>query len=439
MNANDNDLLTQVGPGTPMGSFLREFWVPACLSSELVADAPPLRIMLLGEKLIGFRRTDGRVGLMGHNCPHRGASLFFGRNEGDGLRCAYHGWKFNVDGQCTEMPNVPAASDFSAQLRAKSYPTAERNGLVYAYMGVASEPPALPQIDALRMPEGEMRITARQRECNYLQSLEGDLDTSHFGFLHLGGVSYDDVDHDEVHSTTILNRSPEYHCTESEWGTTYSAYRPSPRPGETYYRVSHYIFPFWTATPDADFDDNITTFASVPMDDTHTMVYNLFYKKRRDPMRRRKDGSAIPGLEPDADKLPIPMLPNDAGWFGRWRPAHNASNDYMIDRDMQRTQSFTGISSVFSQDQAMVESMGTTADRTAENLALSDIMVVRTRRRIMAALKAFCETGMLPSIVGTPGLLKGVRSGAFLAPDSVDWVEAYAEAQVTALKPEEIS
>ena len=147
LKQEENDLITRVGPGTPMGNFMREYWVPAMLSSECpAADSDPLRVMLLGEQLIAFRDSNGKIGLVANNCPHRGASLFFGRNEEAGLRCVYHGWKFDVDGNCIDMPNEPAESDFRTRVKAVAYPTQERGGLVWAYMGPRKEPPPLPDL-----------------------------------------------------------------------------------------------------------------------------------------------------------------------------------------------------------------------------------------------------------------------------------------------------
>src|SRR2546423_5905593 len=181
----DNETVCRVGPGTPMGNLMRQYWVPALLSSELPAsDSDPVRVVLLGEKLIAFRDSNGAVGLLDHACPHRGASLYFGRNEECGVRCVYHGWKFSADGTCVDMPNEPAESDFKSKVTARAYPTRERGGVVWAYMGPRQEPPQLPDLEANNLPEGEYVASAIQRECNYLQGLEGDIDTSHFGFLH---------------------------------------------------------------------------------------------------------------------------------------------------------------------------------------------------------------------------------------------------------------
>src|SRR5437867_5724170 len=189
LSPEENDLLTRVGPGTPMGELMRQYWIPALMSSELPApEGPPLRLRLLGENLIAFRTISGKVGLLAHACPHRGASLFFGRNEEEGLRCVYHGWKFDVAGRCVDMPSEPAESNFKEKIRATAYPCQERNGVIWAYLGPRSAPPPLSDLEGNMLPEGTWSAQAIQRECNWMQALEGDIDTSHLGFLHHGSI-----------------------------------------------------------------------------------------------------------------------------------------------------------------------------------------------------------------------------------------------------------
>jgi phenylpropionate dioxygenase-like ring-hydroxylating dioxygenase large terminal subunit len=240
----ENEKLTRVGPGTPMGELMRRYWIPAAMSSELAADGAPLRLMLLGEELVAFRDSQGRVGILDHACPHRCASLFYGRNEEGGLRCIYHGWKFDVEGRCLEMANVPPHQDFKAKIRATAYKTAERNGVVWTYMG-PGEPPALPAIEATLLPAQAVTFNWMQRECNWLQVLEGDLDTSHVDFLHGGARTERVFAPDDPRRFGAINRSPEYEISETDWGTMYGAFRPAD-PGETYWRIAHFLFPFWT-------------------------------------------------------------------------------------------------------------------------------------------------------------------------------------------------
>lgn len=419
-SAQDNELLTRIGPGTPMGDLMRQYWIPACKASEVVADGEPLRLMLLGEKLIAFRDTEGRVGIMDHRCPHRCASLFFGRNEEGGIRCVYHGWKFDVEGRCLDMPNVPAERQFADRMRAKAYPAIEAAGVVWTYMGPRDQAPPPPAIEAALLPDDEVRITLTQRECNWLQALEGDLDTGHFGFLHMGSVDVDDVDQDNMHAHSITHRAPEFKVVETEWGMMAGAHRPA-GPGEEYWRICHYLFPFWALFPDGTLEDNITADAWVPMDDTHTMYFNFAWTKRTAPLRTTKDGATIPGLEFRHD-----YLPNTTDWLGRFRLASNATNDYGIDREAQRTTSFTGITGITLQDQYITESMGDIVDRTMEHLTPGDAMIIKTRQRMIKAAKAL-EAGVTPPGVDNPEIALQARSGAYVAPVGGDWLEAYQE------------
>jgi phthalate 4,5-dioxygenase oxygenase subunit len=418
--AAEGELLTRIGPGTPMGRLMREYWVPAVLSSELVADAPPTRLMLLGEKLIAFRDSRGRVGILDHRCPHRCASLFLGRNEKEGIRCAYHGWKFDVEGNCLEMPNVPPAKAFPDKVKAKAYPTVERNGLVWTYMGTREEAPPLPCFEAVMLPPEECNLFMVQRACNWLQALEGDIDTSHFSFLHMGGIEPEAADATNLGKYALLHRAPDYHVADTDWGTMYAAYRPA-EPGTTYWRFAHFMFPFWTIPPDGEFTDHVIARAWVPMDDTHTMFVHVSWKKNTPGLRKLKDGSQIPGAT-----IGQRFLPNGSGWFDRWRLAANAENDYLIDRDLQRTASYSGIDGIHLQDQAVTESMGGIVDHTWENLAVSDLMITRTRRRIIMAARAFAE-GETPPGVDYPETYQGARGGDFVGPATIGWLQAYAD------------
>jgi phenylpropionate dioxygenase-like ring-hydroxylating dioxygenase large terminal subunit len=415
--------MTRVGPGTAMGEMMRRYWLPALGASELQADGDPVRIMLLGEKLIAFRDSQGRVGVMDHRCPHRCASLFFGRNERDGIRCVYHGWKFDVEGNCLEMPNVGNGEAMKAKIHAKAYKTVERNGLVWVYMGPQDQVPPLPQLEAALIPEGEASIRFVQRACNWLQALEGDIDTSHFGFLHAGHAKPEDFQEDHPMRHTVVNRAPEYHVADTPWGTSYGAYRQED--GRMSWRVANFMFPFWTQAPNSDFITNVGVRGWVPMDDEHTMVVMIGWKKSPGAYTGLplKNGKPIPGFAPAID-----YLPNTTDWYGRWRPVARAENDYQIDRDAQRrNEIFTGIRMVFMQDQAVTESMGGITDHSFEHLVPSDQMVVRTRRRVLKAAQALREHGTLPPGVNDPQVLWGARSGSFHTPLEMDWQQAYEE------------
>ena len=432
--AKESEELTRVGPGSVMGSFMRQYWLPAAMSSELKADGDPMRLMLLGEKLIAFRDSSGRVGVMDHRCPHRCASLFFGRNEQDGLRCIYHGWKYDVDGNCVDMPNMSAAQDFKHKVHAKAYRAVERNGLIWVYMGSRTKAPPLPALEANLLPSDELAMKFILRDCNWLQALEGDIDTSHFGFLHVGGIEPEEVPEDHPVYGAVLHRSPEYHVREMAFGTQYAAHRPY-EDGRTYWRFANFLFPFWTQQPQGTFSTHINARAWVPLDDHHTMFVSLQWepeamKQRLTGTARLKDGRTLPGARAGHD-----FLPNTTDWFGRWRLRANADNDYMIDREAQRHGGiFSGITDIHLQDQAVTESMGGIVDHTFETLAPSDQMIARTRRRLLRVARDFRD-GVAPPGVDDPEVFMTARSGFFVEDPAVDWQQAYDEQVAQAVHP----
>lgn len=401
-----------------MGDFMRHFWLPAALSGEVLADGDPVRLMILGEKLIAFRDSDGRVGILDHRCPHRCASLFMGRNEESGIRCVYHGWKFDVDGNCVDMPNVPERMDFKDRVHAKAYRTAERNGLIWVYMGADQDnPPELPHIEA-NLIAGS-KIWCLQRQCNWLQALEGDIDTSHVGFLHVGALQPEDLPEDSPLRPAVHNRSPEYKVHTSDWGAMYGAYREA-EDGRISWRAAHFLFPFWTMTPNILFSTRAIARAWVPMDDTHVMLFDITGGiDEGNPFftTRLKNG------EPMYQK--IRRKPNGTGWFDRWLPIDGEHNDWGIDRQAQRDMiHYTGIDNPSMQDQSITESMGPMTDHAFEHLAPTDQMIAIVRRRLAQALRAFKEDPA--AIPCTSATYFGARSGSFWADDpQTPFADAY--------------
>jgi phenylpropionate dioxygenase-like ring-hydroxylating dioxygenase large terminal subunit len=423
LSQEDNELVTRVGPDTPMGNLMRQYWVPALLASELPApDGDPLRVMLLGEKLIAFRDTNGSVGLIQNHCPHRGASLFFGRNEESGLRCVYHGWKFATDGTCLDMPNEPAESDFKHKVKAVAYPCQERGGVVWTYMGPRESPPPLPDLEPNMLADDQLVLTAIQRECNWLQGLEGDIDTSHLGFLHLGAVDPERTRPGTFAHYTVKDRAPRYQVVDTEYGAMYGAYRPG-GDGQLYWRFAQFLFPFYAMIPTGVLGIQVLARAWVPMDDEHMLFFS---------MGSRISAAQLTGVAANrglaARRRPgEDVLPNTSDWLGRFRLAANASNDYRIDRDKQRRrEDFTGIPGIHTQDQAITESMGTIFDRQRERLGTSDVMVIRVRRRLAEAARALAERGVTPPGVDNPDVYR-VRSGGALLPVGADWLAATAD------------
>jgi phenylpropionate dioxygenase-like ring-hydroxylating dioxygenase large terminal subunit len=432
--ASEGAELTRVGPGTVMGDLMRQYWIPAALSSELARDGAPLRLPLLGEKLVAFRDSSGRVGVMDQRCPHRCASLFLGRNEENGLRCVYHGWKFDAEGNCVDMPSVPKHQDFKEKVKAKAYRVTERAGVVWVYMGARQEaPPRLPAFETLLVPDDEVGVSCIARDCNFLQALEGDIDTSHFGFLHAGHVDAADVPDDHPFANTVTVRAPEYHCSDTPWGTQYAAYRPA-GPGETYWRFANFLFPFWTQQPQGAFGEHVHARAWVPLDDHHTMYY-YFYWKRGSASLARPRPVLKTGKPMGGSGNPV-FQPNTTDWFGRWRLKANEANDWMIDREAQRSRAiYTGIENIHTQDQAVTESMGPITDHAFETLGPSDLMIARTRRRLLAAARSLRKTGAPPPGIEDPDVFRGARSGFFTTADTSPWQDIYAKKLADAVRP----
>jgi phthalate 4,5-dioxygenase len=427
----ESELLTRVGPGTPMGDFMREYWIPAALSSELKPDGDPVRLMLLGEKLIAFRDSSGRVGVMDHRCPHRCASLFYGRNEENGIRCIYHGWKYDVEGNCLNQPNLPPHQVHKDKIRAKAYKAAERNGVIWVYMGARAKAPPLPMFEATLMPPDEVRIGVVTRECNYLQALEGDIDTSHFAFLHAGALDWRELMPGSTWYYSMKDRAPEYSCEVTDWGTMYGAHRPA-ETGTTYWRVAHFLFPFWTIPPDGDFSTHIVARAWVPLDDTHCMFFIWSWLGTTPKARLLKTGEPIPGVNFGQQGL----LPNTTDWLGRFRLASNVSNDYKIDRAAQASgRSFSGLHNITLEDQCMTESMGGIVDHSFEHLAPSDAMIGVTRRRLLLAVQDHAEKGVVPPALDNPEAVLGARGGDFVAPGNLDFKGAYEREMARSQNP----
>jgi phthalate 4,5-dioxygenase len=416
LSAEDNDILCRVGPGTPMGNVMRQYWIPAVRSDELPApDCPPLRVKLLGEELIAFRLTSGKVGMIQNACPHRGASLFFGRNEEEGLRCVYHGWKFDETGSCTDMPSEPAESNFKNKVRATAYPTHERNGVIWTYMGPREVPPPLPEIEHNLANSDISRITMIHRPCNWMQGWEGEMDTVHAAFLHYGARKVEETEPGTFDYYQLKERSPKFSVIDTEVGTSYGAYRPAE--DDTYYwRVAHMMFPFYAVIPAGWLG------MYVPMDDEHTMHWEILVRPQvgeegqgRGPRAFGTQGGSAGGTT---------WLPNGTGWYDRFNIEQTKANDYLIDREAQRTmKSYTGIAGIRQQDMAVTESMGPIYDRTREHLGTTDALIIRTRRKLLKTAKDLRDKGILPPGVDNPEVYH-MRSGEFVLPRSVDWWNA---------------
>jgi nitrite reductase/ring-hydroxylating ferredoxin subunit len=422
LTKEENELLTRVGPDSPMGDLLRRYWQPVLLSSELPEpDCAPLRVRLLGEDLVAFRDTSGRPGLLGVHCPHRGAPLYFGRNEQNGLRCVYHGWKFDTSGACVDMPNEPPASSFRHKVRHTAYPCEERGGFIWAYLGPKAPPPPLPAFEWIDLPP-EQRFQAKGMQyCNWGQALEGEIDQSHVSFVHrqksggTGGAGNARVDRIRTADT-----HPHFSALDTECGVLIGAARDA-GDGSQYWRLTQFLLPFWAMT--GPYGENPTrhTRGWVPMDDENVMLFSVTFHPLQplseQEVARMRAGSGA-GYVGEGNFLPPTGEPG-----GAWRPKARRENDYVLDRQLQKTESFSGIPEFWAQDAAVQEGMGPIYDRTKEHLGTSDLGIITVRRRLLREARALLDGGADPPGAANPELYR-VRGAAALLPAGADWLEA---------------
>ncbi|MGH7035721.1 MAG: Rieske 2Fe-2S domain-containing protein [Stellaceae bacterium] len=417
LSAAENELLTRTDKGTPAGNYMRRFWLPALLSEEVPApDSPPVRVDLLGEKLIAFRDTDGRVGLLNRYCAHRQMDLFFGRNEECGLRCVYHGWKFDVEGRCVDMPTETAASSYKDRVGLAAYPCQEHAGIVWAYLGPRELPVQFPELEFTTLPEDHLYIRKSLLNCNYLQAMEGNLDSSHVNFLHSfaggnalapgnGGLTLEKA---AAAGSRLAFRDvvPSFEVTDTEFGFMIGAKRALPG-GKAYWRITQWLLPVHTMI---GFDPGETLLcdAWVPLDDEHTWVYRVEYN----PWRPISDHEKY-----EFDNVGFKTL-NVENISGTYMPVRNKSNDYLIDRQLQRTYNFTGIKGTNAQDAAAIENQGPTpiADRTLEHLGSGDLAIIQMRRKFLRVLQELGE-GIEP-VPALKGSLYRVRPIAVTLEDN---------------------
>ena len=406
LSAEDNELLTRTGPGTPMGDLFRRFWMPVLLAREVPEpDCPPVRVTVLGEELVGFRDTSGRVGLVEARCAHRGADLFFGRNEECGLRCVYHGWKFDADGRCVDIPTMARDEGLRARVGITAYPTRELGDIVWAYLGPPGCEPPLPDLDFALVPPEHRFVSKKLQECNWAQACEGGLDTAHFSFLHTPVVVADPPPRARPHPLAESMRwmkddpAPVFHVIEHDAGLLLAASR---RAGDDdlYWRVTQYLLPNHSMAPGSAPGDQYFGQTWVPIDDHSCWVYVYSWNPDR-PLNDRENRfiPGVPSVHADVDE--------------HWVPIRRRANDYLIDREAQRTRSFTGIEGLSEQDAAIQDSQGLIADRTREHLGPTDLGIVRFRRCILGAARDLAA-GCPPAAASSPAAYR-VRGGGMVA------------------------
>ncbi|MDB5070528.1 MAG: MarR family transcriptional regulator [Candidatus Eremiobacteraeota bacterium] len=413
LSRQENDRLTQV-VNAPMGQMMRRYWVPACLGEEVAErDGTPLRVRIFGQPLVVFRDSGGRLGILDEHCPHRLASLALGRNEEGGIRCVYHGWKFDVEGRCMEMPTEPEGYNFRDRMRTRSYPVREAGGLVWTYLGPPETQPPFPDYDWTRMPKEQVAIIKVGERVNYLQGVEGSIDSSHSWFLHRDTI-WDWKKRSEVSS----DLSPRIEAQDEPYGFRYAAIRkPNANPDtEKYVRVTQFIAPFTALIPRPLVrSEPAHAQIFVPLDDVRTMFYGVFFSQ---------DGAPVDEAAQRAKHHVVPGVDLDANWFRKG----NTENWFLQDRELMKNGSYTGIKGFTNQDMACQESMGPVVDRTQEHLGTSDVAIIRMRRRMLEALRRF-EAGEPLLGQDTPIPYERLRGDQQVIPIGEPWqsVGAYGE------------
>ncbi|HEY4022268.1 MAG TPA: Rieske 2Fe-2S domain-containing protein, partial [Pseudonocardiaceae bacterium] len=410
-----NDFLTLTGPGTPMGSLMRRYWIPALLSSEIAEpDGPPVRVKVLGERLLAFRDTAGRVGVMDEFCAHRGVSLWFGRNEESGLRCAYHGWKYDVTGQCVEVPSEPDNSNFCANVKLTAYPLVKIGDILWTYMGDPATQPPLPEFEFVHVPSEQTYTSKRWQECNWLQALEGGIDSSHVSWLHSAGLKNDPLFKGSKGNQYNLNdMKPFFEVVDSDGGL-YVGVRRNAEEGHYYWRITPWVMPAFTMVPPRG-DHPVHGHFWVPIDDENCWVFTFDYQPVRAlteaEVQAMKDGHGVHNE----------FVP------GTYRPLANKDNDYLMDREAQkRGDTFSGIKGIAMQDASLQESMGPIVDRSKERLVSADSGIIKARRKLIQAALDLREQGITPP--GVDPAHHRVRSAAIVLPKDQAFLDAAQDA-----------
>ena len=404
MQMAENEFLTRTDKGTPMGELWRRFWLPVMLSEELPhADCDPVRVRVLGEDLVAFRDSNGRPGMLEANCAHRGASLFFGRNEQGGLRCIYHGWKFDIEGTCLDMPNAPPDSGHKQRIRQGAYPCREQGGFVWAYLGPRDTLPEIPRLPFVEVPPDHRFALKMLVESNYLQALEGDIDNSHASILHgrldpdsslpfderlrRGAAGRTKVTAGErandVVRTAAADTAPVCNMRETAAGITVG-WRRNRDASHYQWRINHWLMPGYALIGTGYPGSTSTANLRIPVDDFNSIMIRVKWN----PVRPLADWE-LNDYRTAGIFFPE-MIP------GTHLPKENKGNDYLIDRKLQRMSSPSGIKGLTQQDRAVTDSMGPIADRTKENLLPSDLLIVQMRRRLMALATDLTNNGTVP-------------------------------------------
>jgi phthalate 4,5-dioxygenase oxygenase subunit len=391
LTKEQNDLLTQTGPGTPMGELMRRYWQPVALSEELLMNGDPLHVRILGEDLVLFRDDQGRPGLLELHCCHRGADLSYGRVENGGLRCLYHGWLFDVCGNCLEQPGAPAGSQFYKKVKQPSYPCKEAGGLIFTYLG-SGEPSVFPAYEFLTVSSGQRAAFKLLQECNYLQGNEGNLDQVHLSFLHRvspevkkGRLMKNAVPGSKAapHKLLATDVSPAIKVEETSFGLREYVIRKAPE-GQ-YLKVENFIYPNLASFPGVMTGrDGYNVNWHVPIDDTSHWKYMIAFSR---------------SLPVDQEDVRNELFEDDLSADYRFK--RNKENRYKQDRStMKNNLSFAGMGGSFAgHDAWATESQGKIQDRTVEHLGYEDKSVSVMRKLLFRALETIKEGKEAPHVI----------------------------------------
>jgi phenylpropionate dioxygenase-like ring-hydroxylating dioxygenase large terminal subunit len=422
LNEENNALLTRTGAGTPMGEVLRRHWLPCYASDDVIAGDRPSEVRLLGEDLLLWRANDGNLGLTDPVCAHRGAPLVYGRNEECGLRCVYHGWKYDVTGQCVDMPTEPPQSKFKKRIRLRNYPVRERGGMVWAYLGPDSDPPPLPDLEWNLVPGEQRHVSIRVQHCNWAQALEGEIDSAHAPILH-GRIDGKGSVAGMLASTDLR---PVFDVLRRDFGVSVAASRKTPE-GDLYWRVNQFLMPFYTLVPPQGRYPELSGHAWVPIDDENTLCVMFTYHPSEalpEKMVRLFD-EGHKGRE-TGHVSRHGRDPGAVGAYARYRTRFYRENDFEFDHASQADTYFSGMPGLWVQDAACQSGAGPMLDRTAEHLCSSDAGIAIARRVLLDAARAHRDEGTVPATAEHPELSM-VRAVSLKLKEDESWFEAAEE------------
>src|SRR3989442_14097496 len=406
LTAEENAQLTRVGPGTLMGDLMRQYWIPVVQSAELAAGGRPKRVRILGEDLVAFRSPSGQPGLVSEFCAHRRASLYFARNEERGLRCVYHGWQYELGGACIDQPNERPDSSFPDKVTLPAYPCAERGGVVWTYMGPASPPPGLPDLEWALVPESQRFVSKFWQGCNYLQALEGGIAPAHISFLHGvldGGTEALRALHGASAGFALaaqLEKARRIDVVDTPYGALIGAERDA-RDGMVYWRITQFHLPFHTMPPtDPKPDPVMHSHIFAPVDELNLVNWCISWHPTRALTEAERSA-----MSSGASIHILDYAPATSEAYGDIRPAAHARNDYRCDWDAHETRKFFGVPGVGVQDKAITESQRPIVDRTRERLGKADTAIIRIRKILMDTARAPRDLGSPPPTLAVAYLL----------------------------------